>query len=242
MEGPGVYLIKEKLSFLKGQKILSVSGNTRENKKILINKKINNIFSHGKKLIFELDDFYLVIHFLMYGTYSIDKKIKNKKIRLSLKFKNNKVYFYNNSVKIFNKKDLFFNERNDIMSKNFDYQLAIYKILKSNELIVDTLINQEIFAGVGNIIKNEALFNSKIHPLSISSKIPLNKLEILIDKVLGFSRIFYEVRKKGQRLRNFCNVYGRKFCLRCKSKINIKYLGKFKRKTFYCENCQKLYK
>ena len=43
----------------------------------------------------------------------------------------------------------------------------------------DVLIDQHIFAGVGNIIKNEALFRAAVRPLSVVSKIP----EAGIDRV-----------------------------------------------------------
>jgi endonuclease-8 len=57
--------------------------------------------------------------------------------------------------------------------------------------ICDILLNQSVFAGVGNIIKNEALFNGKVHPLSIAGKIPKTKLETIARAAREFSMLFY---------------------------------------------------
>lgn len=241
MEGPGVFLIKEKLSFLKGEAPIEVKGNTKENKEILIGKKIVDIKSLGKNLIFEFDDFYLLIHFLMYGSLRINEKRENKIERLSIKFKDTEINFYNTSLKITKKEDFYFDPTIDIMNESFD-RLKAKKILKnSNELITDILLDQRKFAGVGNIIKNEALFRAKIHPLSISNKIDEIYIDNLIDKVISFSYEFYLVRKFNKSLKNHLLIYSKKFCPNDNEMVKIKYLGKTKRKTYFCESCQKLF-
>ncbi|MEO0086861.1 MAG: DNA-formamidopyrimidine glycosylase family protein [candidate division WOR-3 bacterium] len=241
MEGPGVYLIKEKLSFLKGKIPIMVSGNTKEKKELLIGKKVLDVKSMGKYLILEFDSFYLVIHFLMYGSFRINQKRKGKKERLSFKFKDTVLNFYNTSVKIIEKDNFRYDPTIDIMSKEFDKLKAKEMVKNSDDFICDLLLNQNIFAGIGNIIKNEALFRAKIHPLSIGKNIPSEDIDKLIQESLSFSYDFYLVRKKNLRLKEKLIIYGKKFCPNCQTKINIKYLGKTKRRTYFCETCQRLF-
>ncbi|MBU5682438.1 MAG: hypothetical protein KQA34_01875 [Candidatus Aenigmarchaeota archaeon] len=242
MEGPGVLVIKEKLEFLKGKIIEKVSGNTRENKEKILNKRIVDIKSFGKRLIFDLEDVYLIIHFLMYGSFRINEKVENRKERLQIVVENNVINFYNTSVKIVEKDKFDIDERIDVMSKKFDKNLVKDKVKSYEGFVCDVLLDQSIFAGVGNIIKNEALFRAKIHPLSIAKKLNENLIDNLIEEVVNFSNIFYLCRKEGKSLKNFMLIYGKRRCPSCNSKIRIAKLGKYNRRTYYCENCQIIYK
>ncbi|MER3465444.1 MAG: endonuclease, partial [Chitinophagaceae bacterium] len=40
-------------------------------------------------------------------------------------------------------------------------------------MVNDALLDQEIFSGVGNIIKNEVLYRIEVHPLSTIGALPL---------------------------------------------------------------------
>ncbi|MEN3044112.1 MAG: DNA-formamidopyrimidine glycosylase family protein [Candidatus Hydrothermales bacterium] len=241
MEGPCVFLIAKRLKFLKGKTPLEVKGNTRENKEIILGKKIIDIKSHGKYLIFEFDFFYLIIHFLMYGSIRINKIEKEKKERLSIKFNDTFINFYNTSIRILNKEDFIFDPSTDIMKKQFDILKTKKKIINSKEFICDLLLDQRIFAGVGNIIKNEALFRAKVHPLSVGKKIEEEYIENLIKETISFSRLFYNIRKSKKSLKNYLLIYGKKYCKICKEKVKLKLTGKTKRKTYFCENCQVLF-
>ncbi|MCX8095732.1 MAG: hypothetical protein N3D74_06060 [Caldisericia bacterium] len=241
MEGPGVLLIKEKLSFIRDKIILDVNGNTKENKELLIGKRVLDIKSFGKKLIFEFDDFYLIIHFLMYGSFRINEKRENKRERLSIVINNSEINFYNTSIKIIKRDEFYLDQSIDIMSENFDKLKAKNKIKNSKKIISDILLDQGTFAGVGNIIKNEALFRANVHPLSIGEKIEEEYIDNLIEKVLSFSYEFYLVRKFNKRLKNHLLIYGKKICSIDGEKIKLKYIGETKRKTYFCESCQRLF-
>ncbi|MEM5875509.1 MAG: DNA-formamidopyrimidine glycosylase family protein [Candidatus Aenigmatarchaeota archaeon] len=242
MEGPGVLVIKEKLEFLKGKIIEKVSGNTKEDKEKILNKRIVDIKSFGKRLIFDLEDVYLIIHFLMYGSFRINEKIENKKERLQILVNNNIINFYNTSVKIVEKSDFNIDERTDVMSNKFDKNLVKNKVKNYEGFVCDVLLDQNIFSGVGNIIKNEALFRAKIHPLSIAKNLDEKIVDNLIEEVIRFSNIFYLCRKRNKPLKDFMLIYGKRKCPSCNSKVRIMNLGKYNRRTYYCENCQILYK
>lgn len=241
MEGPGVKVISERLKFLEGCKITDVFGNT---KKIdindLMNKRILEIKSHGKNLLIKIENIgYLRIHFLMYGSYSInEKKREDKYIRLGFKACNNTIYFYNCSVSIWKDVKVY---GQDILDEKYDINKT-YEILKDYDgYICDALLDQNIFPGVGNIIKVEALFRSKIHPLSIVRNIPKEKLIELIKEVRNFSIIFYNVRKNNGILKKYLLCYNKKKCYYCGNKLVRKRTGNKNRISYYCEKCQILY-
>lgn len=66
---------------------------------------------------------------------------------------------------------------------NIGVKNAKAKLKSASEVyICDSLLEQDIFAGVGNIIKNEILYRVRVHPKSIVRKIPASKINTLIDE------------------------------------------------------------
>ncbi len=108
-----------------------------------------------------------------------------------------------------------------------------------NTLICDALLDQKIFAGVGNIIKNESLYLSKIHSLSRIEDIPLVKLKNLtsLTRTNAFDFLKW---KKENTLSKHWTVYSQKTCPKKHDLIKAQ-LGRNKRVTYYCKVCQKQY-
>lgn len=102
------------------------------------------------------------------------------------------------------------------------------------------LLDQDIFAGVGNIIKNEILYRVKIHPESILGEIPASKINKLIDEARHYSFQFLDW-KRNYELKKHWLAHTKKICLRCNHPIIKKYTGVKKRRSFICTNCQILY-
>mgnify|MGYP000626718044 CR=1 FL=1 len=107
-------------------------------------------------------------------------------------------------------------------------------------LSCDALLDQNIFSGVGNIIKNEVLFRIKVHPNSKVGNLPDSCIDEMIKEARDYSFDFLKW-KKAFELKNHWLVYTKKICPRCNIPIQRKNLGKAKRRTFYCNNCQILY-
>jgi len=106
--------------------------------------------------------------------------------------------------------------------------------------IADALLDQEIFAGVGNIIKNEVLFRTLVHPESDVEALPKKTLKSIIKDARNYSFDFYEWKKVFQLRKNW-NVYRKPKCPRCNSKIIMQYTGARHRLSFFCTNCQSLF-
>jgi endonuclease-8 len=244
MEGPPLKVIAEKLLPFQGQTILSVSGNTKIEKEILVGGKVLDIKTRGKLLFFVCSGVTLKVHFLMFGSYRINQEREGMTPRLSLNFGEEKVNLYNCSVRFIASKDIddHYPADVDILSSawNGNKVLKLASLNKS-EYICDLLLDQSIFAGVGNIIKNEALFLAKIHPLSIVGSIPLKRMKTLNLKTREFSLLFYEKSRKNESLRAEFRVYNRKACPVCKGRIRRKKMGRRQRVSYVCPTCQKIF-
>jgi len=166
-EGPSIVILKEELQQFTGKKILSVAGNSKIGIERLKNKTVTAFKSWGKHSLICLDDFTVRIHLLMFGTYRINER-KESAPRLSLVFENGELNFYTCSIK-FLEGDInsHYDWSEDVMNEDWDPKAAKTKLKKTPEkLICDALLEQDIFSGVGNIIKNEVLYRVCIHPES----------------------------------------------------------------------------
>lgn len=241
-EGPSIVLVKEHIKSFIGKKIVSASGNTNIGQSRLVNEKIQGIKTWGKHLLICFETFTLKIHFLMFGTYLVNEK-RSSVPRLSLQFKKGELNFYTCSVKYLEGSlNKHYDWSADVMNLKWDASKAKIKLKdQGSQLICDALLDQLIFSGVGNIIKNEILYRVRIHPESHVQKIPQPKLKKLIDESRIYSFEFLEWKRKGE-LKKHWLAHTKKTCLRCNKPIVKKYTGVKKRRSFFCEKCQLLYK
>ncbi len=241
MEGPSLYLLAQELKPFIGKKIKKASGNASFEKEDLTQQKIIDIFSFGKRLIIQLDQYALVTHFLMYGSYRINEARQNMSPRLALMTTAGTLYFYNCSTKKLKVKNI---KRKipfefDVMSPEWNIKKVIKAIKKHpTATIDDILMDQDIFAGVGNIIKNEVLFLSKISPLHKVSQLSDKKIKEIALNAYFFSHEFLKLRKKFQLKKNL-HIYRKSTCPVCGTKVIRKKTGKKQRWSFYCPSCQK---
>ncbi|WP_158532143.1 DNA-formamidopyrimidine glycosylase [Metamycoplasma hominis] len=231
---------------------------------ILRDKKIEKIDNIGKHIIFFLSEkLVLLSHLRMEGKYryylnppkEIDKHLVARFV------------FSDNSELHFLDKRLFgtymlrnlenYNKIPPISllgpePKDIDIE-ALFKKIKNSKMPIKTkLLDQSFVAGVGNIYADEALFVSKIHPLSKASDLSLKQLKDIIKNAneimeksyeLGGTTLFsYEsLNKQEGKYQNFLNIHSDtiKKCKVCgqktlKLKVN-------QRGTYVCPNCQKVY-
>lgn len=69
MEGPSLLIAAEQLISFNVKKVNVVSGNTKIGKERLLGKEVLDVFSWGKHLVLQFDDFALRVHFMLFGTY-----------------------------------------------------------------------------------------------------------------------------------------------------------------------------
>ena len=94
------------------------------------------------------------------------------------------------------------------------------------------------FPGLGNIIRNEVLFLSKIHPESEVEKIPSKKIKELLQIIKEFSTASVELIEQ-KTWKSSSSVYKK---TEWEGKEVLEYVApKIKRKTYVVEKVQKLY-
>lgn len=241
-EGPSIVILKEEVQQFSGQKVISASGTSAIDFSRIKDHTINSFKTWGKHFLICFDSFTIKIQLLMFGTYKINER-KIAKPRLSLVFDDGELNFYTCSVKIL-EGDLnkHYDWSVDVMNENWNPKKAHQTLEKMpNIMISDAILDQNIFAGVGNIIKNEVLYRCYVHPESIVSKIPLNELSQIIAECSTYSFEFLYWKKKSE-LKEHWEIYTKKICLRCQLPIKCKKTGVRKRNSFFCTNCQQLYK
>lgn len=242
MEGPSLVILKEEVKQFTGLTVVEASGLSRIDYTQIVGKKIKSFKSWGKHFLIVFKSFTLRIHFLMFGSYRINER-KDANPRLHLRFENDEeLNFYTTAVTwIEDDLDARYDWEADVMSKSWNPVKARKKLKALPEMSVsDALLDQNIFSGVGNIIKNEVLFRIQVHPDSRIGALPPRKLTRLVEEARQYSFDFYEWKKIYQ-LKKHWLIYTKKKCPRCKLPALKEYTGKTKRRSFFCENCQKLY-
>jgi endonuclease-8 len=112
-----------------------------------------------------------------------------------------------------------------VLSDAWDAAAARRKLRSMPDaLVCDALLDQNVFAGVGNIIKNEVLFRIRVHPLSKLGALPAHKLRALVEQARQYSFDFLEW-KKAFVLREHWLVHTKRSCPRCNVPLTKAYLG-----------------
>lgn len=242
-EGPSIVIAKEQIQQFVGKKVLNATGYSKISHNKLTNKKITDIKSWGKHLLICFNDITVRIHFLMFGTYSINER-KDVNPILSLQFaKGQELNIYTSSVKLIDQSpDALYDWSADVLNDAWDAKKARKKLKAiPDTLVADALLDQTIFSGVGNIIKNEVLYRIKVNPKSKVGALPSAKLSALIKEARNYSFDFLKWKKEGT-LRQHWLAHTKTICKRDGAPIYKEYIGKTKRRTFFCNKCQVIYK
>ncbi|MEO8747265.1 MAG: endonuclease [Rhodanobacter sp.] len=155
----------------------------------LRNLRVRAVRSYGKQFLLDFGNFVIRIHLPMFGSRRIDKR-KETARRLSLEFECGELNFYSCAMRLLEGKVADpCDWRRDVMSDEWNPALA-RKQLSANPdtLVCDAPLDQDIFAGVGNIINTEVIYCIGVHPLSNVGAQPARKLRELVEptRVRGF--------------------------------------------------------
>ncbi len=132
---------------------------------------------------------------------------------------------------------------------NTDY---LYQKIKNRKVAIKKLImNNQVIVGAGNIYASEALFNAKIHPLTLGKELNEQACQQLVVHIQDVLR--ESIKQGGTTLKDFLkpdgkpgyfvqrlNVYGRNGqpCIQCDSPIEKIIISQ--RASFFCPKCQPL--
>ena len=242
-EGPSLVILREAAARFAGRKVLRVSGNSTQDIERMRGRKVLAVRTWGKHFLLQFDGFGLRIHFLLFGSYRINEE-KATAPRLSLGFSKGEVLnFYACSVRfIEGELDDTYDWTADVMNDDWDAAAARRKLrLQPESLAADALLDQDVFAGVGNIIKNEVLHRIRVHPESRVGALPPRKLSELVAQAREYSFDFYNW-KKAFVLKKHWQVHAKTSCPRDGTPLSYrKHLGQAQRRAFWCDTCQRLY-
>lgn len=248
-EGPLLILYKEDLTKLVGLTVEAAETRLRTaDLTLLKGRALTSICTWGKYLFMQFgSSLHLRIHWGMFGIYYLDKERPGKEPTATLHFSGERILrLYSVSMRVMegvpSAKD--YDPRADVMNTQWDAMLALQKLqnLPPATLICDALLDQTIFAGVGNAIKTEALFASAIHPESRVLALPPEVLEGLTDETHGQSLLFLEGKRTyGEDRYGWTIAYRHKHCPRCGGPISKGATGALGRKSHWCEACAVLY-
>ncbi len=248
MEGPSLHLAAEQLGPFAGRRIGRVSGNSKIGIERLTGQTVNAIFAWGKHLVFQFDAFALRVHFMLWGTFAATLEgvsvtgdyRRSGPPRLVLEFPNGEVTIWAASVKFVEDPDArnSYDFTADIMAAQWDPRAAMRKVRAyPRAQIADVLLDQAIFAGVGNIIKNEVLYRTRTSPFARVKDLPVSRLRKIVADARVFSFRFLELRRVFA-LRKNLEVYRRSACPSCGGKIHRLVHGQRGRRSFFCAKCQ----
>lgn len=235
--------------------------------KTLPGKKIIAIDRYAKYLLFRLSsNLTIVSHLRMEGKYHLVASTavpKGKHDHVQFEFTDGTALRYND-VRKFGRMQLLLTgtERKlttigklgvEPDSSDFTDEYFIKRLGRKKKNIKNTILDQTIVAGLGNIYTDEVLWRSKIHPLSSAGKIPAAKVRRLRQNINEIIR--QAIRLRGTTVHTYLDanghiggfqkklqVYGHagQPCPRCGHKLaKIKVNG---RGTTFCPRCQVLYR
>jgi endonuclease-8 len=243
-EGPSIVILKQQASRFAGQAVREVSGNSRQDLQRMHGWRVRAICSWGKHFLVDFDGFALRVHLLLFGSYRIDDPKPDVAPRVHLGFDDGRLDLYACSVRYLEGSlDEHYDWSVDVMADAWDPAKARRRLRASPRVIAaDALLDQDLFAGVGNIIKNEVLWRIRVHPESEVGALPPRKLGELVKQAREYSFDFL-AWKKAYVLRKHYQVHTRTTCPRDGNRLAYrKELGRARRRAFYCDKCQKRYR
>lgn len=212
---------------------------------MLIGYRLDKATSFGKNILLYFNDYIIRLHLMMYGSIRFEKEYSKpfKRVRLTLFFSKNNLVVYNAPIVEIDKKDRLeerlFSEYGVDPMTNWDEERLIQLILKyKDRKIGDLLLDQKVFNGIGNILRNEILFRAKINPERIIRDIDVEEIKQITYHTQRLSYKFLELKRNRRSIKNILFVYNKKYCPICKDKLVFYRQEPNGRKTFYCPNCQ----
>lgn len=231
---------------------------TKNIKKLITSQKILEIKRRAKYLIFVLERGFLIVHLGMSGKLTlVDSKtpvIPHDHVDLIF---NNLTLRYNDPrrfglfvySKDYTQEPFIQSLGVEPLEDKFTPKYLLEQLSSRQSSIKQSIMNNDIVVGVGNIYASEALFLAKISPLRKSNTLKTNEVTNLVKSIKYILEL--AISHGGSSLRDYVNasgelgyfqtihnVYGRsgEKCNKCRDKIREIRLGQ--RNSFYCPSCQ----
>jgi endonuclease-8 len=140
----------------------------------------------------------------------------------------------------------------DLLSDAFDLEEArrrFYASEHAERQVGELIMDQQVLAGIGNVLKSEILFQAGMHPQRMPGTLTSDEFERVITISRGLMRVSYELGTfDGAFLPKDIVIEGGKYgyvyrrrgypCARCGTTIRMVRQGPRQRMTWYCPQCQ----
>lgn len=222
---------------------------------------IEAVERRGKFLILPLDHgLELIIHLGMTGIITAEKPERHARVRLLLTGSEPRQLYFRDTRRFgrflvvpagdYRTLPTLHSIGPEPLSEAFTEAHLHRALQRSSTPIKTYLLSQRPVAGVGNIYADEALWSSKIHPLTPAKEVPERKVGALRDAIRRVLRASIEAQ--GTTLNDYrtvngevgaylseLNAYGHEGdpCPACGAPISRRVVGG--RSTFYCPDCQR---
>lgn len=221
--------------------------------KSILGKKIKEVRRRAKMIIFDLVDYYLIVHLKMTGQLVLKtgtsliagghpianqgKALPNKFSRVIFKFSDLSTLYFND-VRRFGwiklaAKDKFieFSSQLGVEPLSPDFTLEYFNkflSVRPKTSIKQALLDQKYISGIGNIYADEALFMARIKPFRKIKTLSLKETKRLwraIPKILK-----YAIKRRGTSFNDYVDAQG-------KAGNFVKFLKVYGRAGKKCKNC-----
>ncbi len=155
------------------------------------------------KVTGKTQDYYIHIHFGISGWLQFEKPNKNIKFEFEITKKDKELNLYMEDQRRFSIVRVYDLDSHikiiddlgvDIFSPEFTKELFSNTIKEKNMLLAAFLLNQHIFSGIGNYIKNDALYLSQIKVKYKTSDLTDNQISKLYSNILFIAySVLYEL-------------------------------------------------
>jgi endonuclease-8 len=173
-EGPQMVFLRELTAPFVNQPVLKAGGNAAGIPfDGVTGQVLTAVETFGKELLFCFPGFALRVHLMLFGKYALNGTL-DRELVLGLTFPGGSINFYACRCGLLREPlGQVYDWRTDVMHPSFDAGAAVARLAARPEaLVCDALLDQHILAGVGNGIKNESLFLSRVHPQSPGGPCP----------------------------------------------------------------------
>ena len=269
-EGPEIRRAADRISkVLIGKEIIESKfyyERIKDKEEIVKNKNIKDITTRGKAMLIRfMNDWSMYSHNQLYGRWTVNlntTKIKSSRA-LRVVFTTNK-----HTVRLWSATDIDLiptteeNEHSflkklgpDVLNKSCGFELIEERLTSKSfhkKKASTLMLDQTVFAGLGNYLRSEILFDAKIHPDDRPLDLDKERITQWAKSIKDISHLAYKtggfIVSKSFAERNKANGEPRKSyrhavfmrhkyeCLNCKSRIERKWYGK--RKLDFCPSCQ----
>lgn len=190
-EGPEIrYLVEKIRPKIINKTLVEVTALSKRKVRLPNRGKIVDVWSKGKLMILETRKYFIHIHLGITGWLDFKEGDYTKYI---LYFSGTKLKLFLDSKRKFSKITVVKPKTHyrkidklgiDILTKDFTIKQFMYRIMYSRQSVSRFMLDQSIFSGIGNYIRNESLYLSKIHPEAKTDRLESKQIKLLFKNIL----------------------------------------------------------